>query len=181
MSEELLTIAKAGNLPRLNLKAGYGWQSLDYQPGQADGPIWTAGLFVTFPFFDGLRTQGKVVQAKSELATLKIEEARLIDAIVLQTREAINTVREAGEIVKGLSGTVSQAQRLRDMAEKGFQFGVKTRLEVDDAQLNLVLAQSNLAKARRDYLIAKTTLNWVMGTIQAPPTSPLSALQKEGR
>lgn len=178
MAEELLTLAKAGNLPRLNLKAGYGWQSLDYQPGQADGPIWTAGLFVTFPFFDGLRTQGKVVQAKSELATLKIEEAKLIDAIVLQTREAVNYVREAGEIVKGLSGTVSQAQRLRDMAEKGFQFGVKTRLEVDDAQLNLVLAQSNLAKARRDYLIAKSTLNWVMGTIQAPPTSPLSALQK---
>jgi outer membrane protein TolC len=179
MAEELLTIAKAGNLPRLSLKAGYGWQSLDFQPGQADGPLWTAGLFVTFPFFDGLRTQGKVVQAKSELATLKIEEAKLIDTIVLQTRDAVNFVREAGEIVKGLSGTVSQAQRLLDMAEKGFQFGVKTRLEVDDAQLNLVSAQSNLAKARRNYLVAQTTLEWVMGTIQAPVISPLIPLQKQ--
>jgi HAE1 family hydrophobic/amphiphilic exporter-1 len=180
MAEELVNIAKAGNLPRLSLKAGYGWQSLDFQPGQADGPIWTAGLFVTFPFFDGLRTQGKVVQAKSDLTTLKIEEAKLIDAIVLQTREAVNFVKEAGEIVKGLSGTVSQAQRLLDMAEKGFQFGVKTRLEVDDAQLNLVSAQSNLAKARRDYLVAQTTLDWVMGTIQPPLLSPLTAFQKQG-
>ncbi|MBI5585249.1 MAG: TolC family protein, partial [Deltaproteobacteria bacterium] len=105
IAEELLNIVKAGNLPVLNLKAGYGWQSLDYQPSQASGAIWTAGLFVTFPFFDGLRTQGKVTQAKSDLSTLKIEEAKLVDAIVLQTREAVNFVREAGEIVKGLSGT----------------------------------------------------------------------------
>ncbi|MBA4393804.1 MAG: TolC family protein [Desulfobacca sp.] len=178
MAEELVNIAKAGNLPRLNMKAGYGWQSLDFNPGQADGPLWTAGLFVTFPFFDGLRTQGKLVQAKSDLATLKIEEARLIDAIFLQTREAVNYVKEAGEIVKGLSGTVSQAKRLLDMAEKGFHYGVKTRLEVDDAQLNLALAQSNLAKARRDYITAQAILDWVRGTIQPPALSPLTALQK---
>ncbi len=96
----------------------------------------------------------------------------MVDAIVLQTREAVNFVREAGEIVKGLSGTVSQAQQLLSMAEKGFHFGVKTRLEVDDAQLNLTLAQGNLAKARRDYLVAQTQLEWVMGTIKAPGLSP---------
>jgi outer membrane protein TolC len=119
-----------------------------------------------------LRTQGKVAQAKSELSTLKIEEAKLVDAIVLQTREAVNFVKEAGEIVKGLSGTLSQAQKLLSMSEKGFSFGVKTRLEVNDAQLNLIRAKGNPAKARRDYLVAKTQLEWVMGTIKAPGLSP---------
>ncbi len=109
-----------------------------------------------------------MAQAKSDLATLKIEEAKLIDSIVLQTREAVNSVWESGEIVKGLTGTVSQAQRLLAMAEKGYEFGVKTRLDVDDAQLNLQLAQSNLAKARRDHLTAQTNLQWAMGIIQAP-------------
>jgi outer membrane protein len=142
-------------------------------------PIWTAGLYITFPFFDGLRTQGEIAQAKSDLNTLKIEEAKLIDSIVLQTREAVNAVMEAGEIVKGLSGTVSQAQRLLDMAEKGFQFGVKTKLDVDDAQLNPVRAQGNLAKARRDYLVAQTTLEWALGTIQAPVVSTLTSWQIE--
>lgn len=179
MAEELLTIAKAGNMPRLNLKAGYGWQSLDYHPGQADGPSWTAGLFVTFPFFDGLRTQGRVAQARSDLSTLKIEEAKTVDAIALQTRQAVDYVREAGEIVKGLSGTVSQALKLLSMAEKGYQFGVKTKLDVDDAQLNLMLAQSNLAKARRDYIVAQTTLNWVMGTMAAPAPASQAFLQRK--
>jgi len=180
IAEELVTIYKAMNKPRLDLKAGYGYKSTDLlNPplfGQADGPTWTAGLYATFPFFDGLRTQGKVAQAKSELASLKIDEAKLLDAIVLQIHEAVNAVRESGEIVKGLSGTVSQAQRLLAMAEKGFEFGVKTRLDVDDAQLNLMLAQSNLAKARRDHLAAQTNLQWATGIIQVPsipsPTAP---------
>ncbi|MGA3085570.1 MAG: TolC family protein [Thermodesulfobacteriota bacterium] len=182
MAEELVTIYKAGNKPRLDLKAGYAWNSMDFPgwtagqtmglpAGPFSGPAWTAGLYITFPIFNGLRTQGKVAQAKSDLATLKIEEAKLIDAIVLQIHEAVNAVRESGEIVKGLAGTVSQAQRLLSMAEKGYEFGVKTRLDVDDAQLNLMLAQSNLAKARRDHLAAQTNLQWAMGIIQAPVIS----------
>jgi outer membrane protein TolC len=168
IAEELVTIYKAMNKPRLDFKAGYGWQSQDIFINKGEGQNWTVGLYATFPFFDGLRTQGKVAQAKSELATLKIDEAKLIDSIVLQIREAVNSVWESGEIVKGLTGTVSQAQRLLAMAEKGFEFGVKTRLDVDDAQLNLQLAQSNLAKARRDHLTAQTNLQWAMGTIHAP-------------
>ena len=56
-----------------------------------------------------------------------------------------------------------QAQRLLQMAEKGFEYGVKTRLEVDDAQTNLLRAQSNLARAHRDYLVASVNLQWAMG------------------
>ncbi|MBI5016659.1 MAG: hypothetical protein HZB55_14375 [Deltaproteobacteria bacterium] len=36
---------------------------------------------------------------------------------------------------------------------------------MDDASLNLVRARTNLAKARRDYLVARVTLEWVMGTM----------------
>jgi len=49
------------------------------------------------------------------------------------------------------------------MAEKGVEYGVKTRLEVDDAQTNLLRAQSNLARANRDYLAASVNLLWAMG------------------
>lgn len=171
IAEELVTVYKAMNKPRLDLKAGYGWRDSDFIIANADGAAWSVGLYLTFPFFDGWRTQGKVAQARSDVASLKIEEAKLLDAIVLQIHESVNAVRESGEIVKGLSGTVSQAQRLLSMAEKGYEFGVKTRLEVDDAQLNLMLAQGNLAKARRDHLAAQTNLQWAMGIIKAPAAS----------
>jgi outer membrane protein TolC len=178
IGEELVNIYKAMNKPRLDLKASYGWKSLDLMNppvfGQADGPAWLAGVYLTFPFFDGLRTQGKVAQARSDVATLRIEEAKLLDGIVVQIRQAFNAVMESEEIVKGLSGTVSQAQRLLGMAEKGYEFGVKTKLDVDDANLNLIRSQLSLARAQRDYLAAQTNLQWAMGIIQAPtiPSPP---------
>lgn len=73
----------------------------------------------------------------------------------MEAREALNAVREAEEIVLSMSGTVAQAQRLLEMAEQGYVLGVKIRFEVDDAELNLMQARSNLSRAKRDYLLAR--------------------------
>lgn len=166
VAEELIKIARAGDKPRLDFKAGYGWRDLDVgQDQHADGQAWSVGLYVTYPVFDGLRTRGQVSQAKSNLATLKIEEAKLLDSIRLEVRDAVSALREAGEIIQALSGTVAQAERLLTMAEKGYEYGVKTKLEVDDAQLSLVQAKGNLARAQRDYLVARVTYEWATGTL----------------
>lgn len=165
ISKELAAVANAGDKPRLDLKGGVGWREIDVGISDANGKTWSAGLFFSYPIFDGFRTRGKVAQAKSEIASLRIEEAKLLDSIALEARDAVNAVREAGEIVGALSGTVSQAERLLAMAEKGFEYGVKTRLEVEDAELNLTQAKGSLARARRDYLVAKVRLEYVKGTL----------------
>ncbi len=165
MSEELVTIVAADNKPRLDLKGGYGWRQLEIGNNRGDGQAWSAGVFLSFPFFDGFRTRGKVVQAESNVRSLKIDEEKLVDAIAFDARNAVNNAAEAGEIVKSLSGTVTQAERLLKMAETGYQLGVKIRLEVDDAELNLLQAKSNLARASRDYLVARVNLDWVMGVL----------------
>jgi hydrophobic/amphiphilic exporter-1 (mainly G- bacteria), HAE1 family len=166
IAEEVVTIAKAGDKPRLDFKGGYGWRDLDVGSGQqASGAAWSAGLFITYPIFDGLRTSGQVSQARSHVSTLKIEEAKLLDGIRLEVRDACNATRQAGEIIRALSGTVAQAERLVTMAEKGYEYGVKTRLDVDDAQLNLIQARGNLASARRDYLLSLVNLEYVTGRL----------------
>ena len=166
ISKELVTVADAGDKPRLDLRAGYGWRDLDLGDAEANGKTWSAGLFFSYPIFDGLRTRGKVAQARSEVASLRIDEAKLMDSIALETRDAVNAVREAGEIVMALGGTVSQATRLLDLSEKGFEYGVKTRLDTEDAELNLKQAKGNLARARRDYLVARVHLEFVKGTLE---------------
>ncbi len=165
IGEELVTIADAGDKPRLDFKGGYGWRELDAGGVSAEGKAWSAGLFLSWPLFDGLASRGRVAQARSEAVSLRIEEAKLLDSVALEARDAVNAVRESGEIVKALSGTVAQAERLLGMAEKGFEHGVKTRLEVGDAELSLVQARGNLAKARRDHLVANVTLEYVKGSL----------------
>jgi HAE1 family hydrophobic/amphiphilic exporter-1 len=163
---ELVKIYDAGDKPRVDLKGSYGYRDINYfDVSRGDGQVWSAGVFLTFPFFDGMRSRGKTTQAKSDLSTLKIEEAKLKDSIALQVRDALNACREAEEIVKALSGTVRQAEKLLSMAEKGYEYGVKTKLDVDDAQLNVIQAKGNLARARRDYSVARVTLDWVLGTV----------------
>jgi HAE1 family hydrophobic/amphiphilic exporter-1 len=163
--QELVTIAEADNKPRLDLKGGTGWHQLDVAGNQEDGVAWNIGVYLSFPFFDGFRTSGRVQQARSDLTTRQIEEAKLRDAIDLEVRTACDAVKEAIEVVTALSGTSTQAERLLQMAEKGYEFGVKTKLDVDDAQLNLQQAKSNLARARRDYLVASINLQWTMGIL----------------
>jgi outer membrane protein TolC len=167
--DELVTIAQADDKPRLDLKGGAGWHwaSLN-DPGpalEASGAAWNVGLFVTVPIFDGLKTSGRVAQARSDLRTKQIEEAKLLDSIALEVRQAEFSYHEAAGILKALSGTVKQAERLVQMAEKGYEFGVKIRLEVDDAQLNLLQARSNLAKAQRDFRVAQVVYLWAMGVL----------------
>jgi HAE1 family hydrophobic/amphiphilic exporter-1 len=166
VAEELIKIANAGDKPRLDFRGEFGWRDLYLNVDQqANGAAWSAGLFFTYPIFDGLRTRGQVAQAKSNLASLKIDEAKLFDSIRLEVRDAVNSVREAGEIIKALSSTVSRAERLLAMAEKGYEYGVKTKLEVDDAELNLVQAKGNLARAKRDYLVACVNMERATGTL----------------
>jgi outer membrane protein len=177
---ELVTIANAENKPRLDLKGGAGWHwaRLD-DPGpalHADGPAWNVGLHLSFPFFDGFRTSGKVAQARSDLRTKQIEEAKLLDSIALEVRQAQFSYREAAEILKALSGTVKQAERLVQMAEKGYEFGVKIRLEVDDAQLNLLQARSNQARAERDLRVAEVNYLWAIGVAGEPRPAEYSPL-----
>jgi outer membrane protein TolC len=168
--KELVTVAGAGNKPRLDLKATTGYRDvfLGNKDNEYDGKTWSVGLIATFPFFDGFRTKGKVAQAQSDVSSLKIEEAKTMDSISLQIRETVNAVKEAGDIARALAGTVSQAEKLLQMAEKGFEYGVKTRLEVEDAELSLSRARLNLARAHRDYRVAKVTLTWAMGILGEP-------------
>ncbi|HEY6837333.1 MAG TPA: TolC family protein [Geobacteraceae bacterium] len=163
--QELVTIDNAGDKPRLDLKGGYGWRQLEVGDQHGDGMAWNVGVYLTFPFFDGLKTRGKVAQTESQRRTLEIDEARLSEEISLEIRDALNGVRESHEIVTALGGTVAQAERLLAMAEQGYELGVKIRLEVEDAELNLLQARGNLARARRDYLVARVNLARVMGVL----------------
>ena len=107
-----------------------------------------------------------MAQARSDLRSLEIDEAQLRDRIALEVRNAVNAVEEAREIEVAIAGTAEEARRLVRMAEDGFTLGVKTQLDVEDAQLNLMTAEGNLARARRNRMVAETTLERVQGTLK---------------
>jgi HAE1 family hydrophobic/amphiphilic exporter-1 len=174
--EELVKIAKTDLRPRLDLVGSYGERSLSAGGTELDATAWSGAVVLSFPLFDGFRTRGRVMQARSSYATARLDEAKLRDQVTLEVRAALDAAREAQLIVEALAGTVAQAERLLQMAEQGLDYGVKTRLDVDDARVNLTQARANRASAQRDYLVALTTLRWAQGVLgEAPSPAPTGA------
>lgn len=169
IAKEFVKIARAGDKPRLDLKADYGWRKFlipgAYGTIDTHGTLWNAGVYLSFPVFDGMKTKGLVMEARSDQTRVDIETAKTRDAVAVEVRVALDALQEADEIQKALAGTVQQAEKLLQMSEKGFEYGVKTKLDVDEAQLNVRMAKGNLARARRDDLVAQTNLQWVQGTL----------------
>ncbi len=162
---QLVKIRNADDKPRVDLRGSAGWQWFDAGVVSASGKVWGAGLYLTFPFFDGLATRGRVAQARSDLTRAELDLAEARDGIHVEVRTALDRARVATEIVNALSGNVAQARRLLEMSETGRELGVKTRLEVDDALLNARAAEANLARAKRDYLVALADLRYAQGTL----------------
>lgn len=163
--QELLTIARAGDKPRLDFSAGWGRKTLGVSGLHLSGKTWNAGLYLSFPVFDGMRTRGRVLEASSELLQAEIEDRKLRESLAVEVQGALDAVREAEAVLGALEGAQAQAQRLLDMAEKGFAFGVKTQLEVDDALAQRNAAQAQTAKAQRDLLVARAELRRVLGVL----------------
>ena len=162
---ELVKISASSDKPRLDLRGGYGGRWIDNGFAKSSGRVWNLGVYLRFPVFDGLETRGKVAQAQSDFATAGLQLEQLKQSVALQVRQALDALEVASQTMKALEGTVEQAERLLDMAEKGYELGVKTRLDVEDAQLNLMAARGNLAKARRDYAVTGVNVQWVAGTL----------------
>jgi HAE1 family hydrophobic/amphiphilic exporter-1 len=162
---ELVTIAAAGSKPRIDFAAALGTKSLALKTIGATGYNWNAAVIASVPIFDGNRTKGRVAEAQSDLARATLDEMKAREGITLEVRTAVNAVKEAAEIVTALTGTVKQAERLLFLAEKGFELGVKTRLDVQDAELNVMAARANLARAQRNYRVARVNVDWVAGSL----------------
>lgn len=165
IGEELVRIYNAQDKPRFDLQAKFGMRQIEMDHETTDDQLWNVGVYLSWPFFDGFRTRGKVAQARNELRGYEIQESKLNDAIALEVRDAIATLHETDELLRAMAGTDEQALRLLAMAERGYELGVKTHLDVEDAQLNANLAKSNLARAQRDSLVARLNIDWVTGAL----------------
>ena len=129
------------------------------------------GLQVAWPLFDGLRTKGNVdlAQAQEKLARLQLDQER--------ERVAVERARAWAEFRR--AEAAFEAQRLNaDQAEEGwkiaalrFERGLSTQLEVSDAQLLLLTARTNAARASTEFYIATAELARARGlAIPLPPT-----------
>jgi outer membrane protein len=127
------------------------------------GPAWDFGLQVTWGFFDGLRTPGVVKQAQGNLdnanAQLVAEELQ-VRFDVEQAEATLQGSKEA--LVASEEALVNAREQLR-LAERRYETGVGSIIELSDAQVAATNAGAQLVQARFTLATARAQLLAALG------------------
>lgn len=164
IQEELVTIERSDYLPLLVLggsamKVGNGeeWNDLRFATD------YRVFLQAKWNIFNGMQTRNKVVQAKTEKRRLEITLENARNGIRLEVESLWATYDEA---LKRLPVRLRQeelSKKALTIAEKSWEVGGVTQLELLDAQLNWRNARLELLRAQVDAQIAYRALYAAQG------------------
>jgi len=116
------------------------------------------GLQMNLPIFSGGSTSSKVREAvaNQEKSREDLEDARR--QVALQTRQAFLGVSSGEAQVRALERALVSSQSSLDSTKLGFEVGVRTGVDVLNAQQQLFSAKRDLSQARYSYILNQLKL-----------------------
>ncbi len=133
-----------------------------------------AGVNVSMPIFDGYRVKSNLdlAQAQARLADLQLRQQR--EAVSVDVARARAELRRAGAVFAARQQNSQEADEAFRLATLRFNRGLSTQLEVSDAQVALLTAQSTEARATYDLFLASADLARSLGRPIPLPSSAVS-------
>lgn len=133
----------------------------------------TFGVQVSWPLFDGLRAKGNVDLAHAQERIARLQLAQEREAVAVERARARAEFTRAEASYAAQQQNVGEADEAFRIASLRFERGLATQLEVSDAQLLLLTARTNAARATIDYYLAAAELARARGVdVPLPPTRP---------
>jgi outer membrane protein TolC len=176
---EFIGVARADGLPRLDFNALWGYSVREPKFfGDADYTRWNVSVSLTVPVFDGLRTSGRVMQARADAAKVNQDRLALENQIRLEAKAAFERLQTARTILEVAELNVTQAQKALDMTQANYGHGAATTLDVLDAQAALTLAESIRLEALHEHGNTLALLRFIMGRDPLGSTADGSASAK---
>lgn len=135
---------------------------------------WQVGIGLNWQFFSGLRTQGAVTEAKSNLRSSR---ARLRDvqlSVTQQVSDSYHLAQEKRESVFLADKGLKLSSEYLYLADERYKSGLGDMIEFNDAQLRFTVASTNLVNTFFDYKTALASLEQALGVFpdMAPPSQP---------
>jgi len=160
---ENLKAAMAGFQPTLNATAG--WQTFNVPlASQLDDTVngWFLGLTGSWNLFDGLATVGATKAARAALEQSKINYDNSAREVELNVQRAVSNLIEAQEVIDSQRANVVQATEALRLSRERLDAGAGTQLDVLNAQVSLLQAQTTELEGRYRYIIALAEYNRVL-------------------
>lgn len=158
MSQSQIALAKSGNKPNLFLFSGYNVVN-GFDPLNPDKFVdnYNIGVQLAMPLFDGFATSHKVQQAELQQHQIRLQEQEMKDLVRLQVRQAIVTLQQAEDKIKTQEENIVLAKEALQVAERQYQDGLVSSIEVLDAQHTL--SQSELLRTQAIFNHVMTKLD----------------------
>lgn len=158
---------RGGHYPTLDLVANY---NRNYANGGtfgigSDSRMASVGVQLNVPLFQGGAVQSKWREAEANRDRAKSELESANRAAALQTRQAYLGVVNGIAQVKALQAALKSSQSLLDSSKLGQEVGVRTNLDVLNAQQQLYSTRRDLYQAEYNYLQSQLQLKAASGSI----------------
>jgi outer membrane protein TolC len=121
------------------------------------------GIQVSWPIFDGLRSKGNIdlAQAQARVADLQLAQQR--EQVALEIAEARAAFKAARSLFEARRQNSAEANEALRLASLRFGRGLSTQLEVQDAQIAVMQAETNEARSIYDYYLAAAEMARALG------------------
>ena len=146
----------------------YGFGDYGSLGSRADSslPTRAIGVSMSVPVFDGGRRDARRVETLTRLESERIISQDLRQQIELEVRTSLDKLHSAEEQVRVAEEGLRLAQAELEQAQRRYQAGITSGLEITDAQTRLERARENRVITLFQYNRAKIDLGQAMGTIQ---------------
>lgn len=172
-------IRRADHLPTVDLVARYGEE--DQGGGRFAGQTDTGSvsLQLNVPLYRGGATSSRVREAQYQYdqALARLEEVQR------------DVVRRAGDAYRGVQSSILRARALEqaltssrmalEAVQAGYEVGIRTLVEVLNAQQERFRAQRNYQQAQYDYLLNGLRLKLAVGTLSEADLAAANRLLKD--
>ncbi|RTL57068.1 MAG: channel protein TolC [Rhodocyclaceae bacterium] len=179
VAEQEVSKQRAGHLPSLDLVASRGRavqdNNITTQVG-SDSTSTVVGVQLTIPIFSGGAVSSAVSQsiALKEKANADLDNARRSAALL--ARQSYLGVSAGLAQVRALEAALVSSQSALESNKLGFEVGVRTNIEVLNAQSQYYDTRQKLKKARLDTLAALLKLKGAAGTLNESDLEAINGL-----
>ncbi len=163
IGKEQLKAALSGFQPTLNATAGYQAFNIPTASSLDDA---VNGLFFgvtgSWNIFDGMATIGATQAARASLQQSMINYDNGARQIELDVQRAVSNLIEAQEVIDSQRANVVQATEALRLSRERLDAGAGTQLDVLNAQVSLLQAQTTELEGRYRYITALAEYNRVL-------------------
>lgn len=158
---------KAGHLPTLDAVASYrDTRSSSSANGfGSDLEDLTVGLQLAIPIYQGGAVSSRVREAAANLQKAQEDMEVVRRQAELDTRQAYLDVSSGVAQVRAFEQALVSSQSQLDSTTLGYEVGVRTSVDVLNAQQQFYTAKRDLLQARYNYLISSVRLKFASGLL----------------